>query len=64
MQIQASDFIRDANMTYSISGQPPGANINQTGLITGNLTSSGSWQTTVTVSDSSGNCAGDTFNWT
>ena len=62
LQIQASDTISGANMTYAITGQPPGVTINSTGLITGNLTG-GSWRITVTVSDNNENSATDTFNW-
>ncbi|MFH9401006.1 M4 family metallopeptidase [Streptomyces sp. NPDC017638] len=64
LQIQASSTNSGA-LTYSASGLPSGLTINgSTGLITGTPTAAGSYNTTVTVTDSTGATGTATFAWT
>ncbi|MFI9243515.1 M4 family metallopeptidase [Streptomyces sp. NPDC053086] len=64
LQIQASSTNGGA-LTYSASGLPSGLSINgTTGLISGTPTTAGTYNTTVTVTDSTGATGTATFSWT
>jgi endo-1,4-beta-xylanase len=65
VQIQASDSASGQTLAYTASGLPPGLSINGgTGLISGTPTTTGSYQTTVTASDTTGAKSSATFTWT
>ncbi len=62
--ITASDADGDA-LVFSATDLPPGASINSsTGLISGTLTTAGSFGVNLTVSDENGSTDNTTFNWT
>ncbi|MES4891142.1 M4 family metallopeptidase [Streptomyces sp. NPDC096012] len=64
LQIQASSTNSGA-LTYSASGLPSGLSINgSSGLISGTPSTAGSYNTTVTVTDSTGATGTATFAWT
>ncbi|MGW3360399.1 M4 family metallopeptidase [Streptomyces bungoensis] len=64
LQIQASSTNSGA-LSYSASGLPAGLTINSsTGLITGTPTTAGTYNTTVTVTDSAGKTGTASFTWT
>ncbi|MCC5477588.1 M4 family metallopeptidase [Streptomyces barringtoniae] len=64
LQVQASSTNSGA-LSYSASGLPAGLSINSsTGLITGTPTTAGTYNTTVTVTDSTGATGTATFTWT
>ena len=63
LQISATDS-KGAALTYTASGLPTGASISSAGLITGTLSTAGSFSTTVTATDSSGAKGSTTFTWT
>jgi hypothetical protein len=53
-----------AALAYSATGLPPGAGINKSGLITGTLTTAGTYDVTVTATDSTGATGSASFTWT
>ena len=63
LQISATDS-GGAALTYTASGLPTGASISSAGLITGTLSTAGSYSTTVTATDSSGAKGSTSFTWT
>ncbi|MFH9659452.1 M4 family metallopeptidase [Streptomyces sp. NPDC017248] len=64
LQIQASSTNSGA-LTYSATGLPTGLSVNgSTGLISGTPTAAGTYNTTVTVKDSTGATGTATFAWT
>ncbi len=66
LQIQASDSLSSATLSYSDNGTlPAGLSIDPaTGLITGTPTTGGQSTVTITVTDSANFAAEVTFNWT
>ncbi|MEU6506567.1 MULTISPECIES: putative Ig domain-containing protein [unclassified Streptomyces] len=64
LQIKASDS-GSASLTYSASGLPTGLSINSsTGLISGTASTAGTYQVTVTATDSTGATGSTSFTWT
>ncbi|OIJ98779.1 hypothetical protein BIV25_12165 [Streptomyces sp. MUSC 14] len=64
LQIKASDS-GSASLTYSASGLPTGLSINSsTGLISGTASAAGTYQVTVTATDSTGATGSTSFTWT
>ncbi|MFI2200635.1 putative Ig domain-containing protein [Streptomyces sp. NPDC020192] len=64
LQISASDS-GSASLTYSASGLPTGLSINgSTGLISGTASTAGTYQVTVTATDSTGASGSTSFTWT
>ncbi|MDX2542086.1 putative Ig domain-containing protein [Streptomyces sp. WI04-05B] len=64
LQISATDSA-SATLTYSASGLPTGLSISSsTGLISGTASTAGTYQVTVTASDSTGASGSASFTWT
>ncbi len=64
LQIKASDSA-GAALTYSASGLPTGLSINSsTGVISGTASTAGTYQVTVTATDSTGATGSTSFTWT
>ncbi|MFE2074749.1 putative Ig domain-containing protein [Streptomyces misionensis] len=64
LQIRASDSA-GAALTYSASGLPTGLSINSsTGVISGTASTAGTYQVTVTATDSTGATGSTSFTWT
>lgn len=53
-----------AALTYSATGLPTGASIGSSGLITGTLSTAGTYNVTVTAKDSTGASGSTSFTWT
>jgi serine protease len=65
LQIQASDSASGQTLTYSASGLPAGLAINSsTGLISGTPTTAATYNSTVTVTDTTGASGSASFTWT
>ncbi|MEU3983609.1 putative Ig domain-containing protein, partial [Streptomyces sp. NPDC026672] len=64
LQIHASDSA-GASLTYTAAGLPPGLSINaSTGLISGTATTAGTYNVTVSATDSTGASGAASFTWT
>jgi hypothetical protein len=63
LQISATDS-SGASLTFTAGGLPTGASISTAGLITGTLSTSGSYSVTVTATDPSGADGSTSFTWT
>jgi hypothetical protein len=63
LQISATDS-SGAALTFTAGGLPTGAGISSAGLITGTLSTAGSYSTTVTATDPSGAKGSTSFTWT
>jgi len=63
LQVSATDS-GGAALTFTAAGLPAGASIGSAGLITGTLSTAGSYSTTVTATDSSGATGSASFGWT
>ncbi|MEU2378149.1 putative Ig domain-containing protein [Streptomyces misionensis] len=64
LQVRASDSA-GAALTYSASGLPTGLSINSsTGVISGTASTAGTYQVTVTATDSTGATGSTSFTWT
>jgi hypothetical protein len=63
LQISGTDS-GGATLSYSATGLPPKASISSTGLITGTLNTAGSYDVTVTATDSTGASGSTSFTWT
>ncbi|MEW2167937.1 M4 family metallopeptidase, partial [Streptomyces sp. NPDC007084] len=63
LQVDAYTTNTDASLAYSATGLPDGLSIGETGLITGVPTGTGTSDTTVTVTDSTGATVSVTFAW-
>jgi GH25 family lysozyme M1 (1,4-beta-N-acetylmuramidase) len=63
LQIRPADPVARQNVSYSAAGLPPGTTISATGQITGWPVGKGSYQATVSASDSAGQSSSVTFGW-
>ncbi|KUM84789.1 MULTISPECIES: M4 family metallopeptidase [Streptomyces] len=63
LQLDAYTTNSDATLTYAATGLPDGLTISPGGLISGTPTTLGTGDVTVTVTDSTGASASDTFSW-
>ncbi|WP_194897838.1 beta-1,3-glucanase family protein [Catenulispora pinisilvae] len=63
LQISGTDS-SGGSLTFTASGLPTGASISAAGLITGTLSTAGSFSTTVTATDSGGTSGSTSFTWT
>ncbi|OIJ67641.1 S53 family peptidase [Streptomyces mangrovisoli] len=63
LQISATDSA-GASLTYSASGLPTGLSISSSGLISGTASTAGTYQVTVTATDSTGATGSASFSWT
>ncbi|MFF7073279.1 M4 family metallopeptidase [Streptomyces pseudovenezuelae] len=63
LQLDAYTTNSDATLTYAATGLPDGLTISPGGLISGTPTTLGTTDVTVTVTDSTGASASDTFGW-
>jgi hypothetical protein len=64
LQIQASDSASGQALTYSAAGLPVGLSIgSSTGLISGTPTAAGTWNVTVTATDTTGAYGSASFTW-
>ena len=63
LQVSCTDSAGEA-LIYSGTGLPPGLGISSGGLITGTLTTAGTYTVTVTATDTSGQNGHTTFAWT
>jgi phosphatidylinositol-3-phosphatase len=64
LQITATDSASGQTLTYSATGLPAGLSINSsTGLISGTPTTTGSFNVTVTATDTTGATGSATFSW-
>ncbi|MFJ5208920.1 M4 family metallopeptidase [Streptomyces nigra] len=63
LQLDAYTTNSGASLTYEAEGLPEGLSISPTGLISGTPASLGTSDVTVTVTDSTGATASDTFTW-
>jgi serine protease len=65
LPIHASDSSATATLTYQATGLPPGLSINpSTGLISGFLTTAGSYDVAVTATDNTSSSGAASFSWT
>jgi len=63
VQVSAADSLPGCTLTFRASGLPPGLAISQCGLISGWLSSPGTFHPVVSVSDSGGAVGSVTFTW-
>lgn len=63
LQIQASDS-NNLPLTFSATGLPPGLGISASGVVSGTPTTAGTYQVTVTATDSGGGSGRTTFGYT
>ncbi|MDQ0604474.1 Zn-dependent metalloprotease [Streptomyces canus] len=63
LQLDAYTTNTGASLTYEASGLPDGLSISPNGLISGTPTALGTSDVTITVTDSTGATASDTFTW-
>ena len=64
LQIRQADPVAGQNVSYSATGLPPGTSISPTGEITGWPAATGTYNPTVSASDSAGQAGSVTFGWT
>ncbi|NUP51622.1 MAG: cellulose-binding protein, partial [Catenulispora sp.] len=64
LQIQGSDSAAGQTLTYSASGLPAGLSISSSGLITGTPSAGGTYNVTVTATDTTGASGSASFTWT
>jgi len=64
LQISASDSASGQTLTYSASGLPTGLSISSSGLISGTPSATGSYNVTVTATDSTNASGSASFTWT
>jgi len=64
LQIRQADKVAGQTVSYSATGLPPGISISPTGEITGWPAATGTYNPTVSASDSAGQSGSVTFGWT
>jgi hypothetical protein len=64
LQVQATDSAAGQTLTYTASGLPTGLSISSSGLITGTPSTGGTYNVTVTATDSTGAAGAASFTWT
>ena len=64
LQVQASDSASGQTLTYTASGLPAGLSISSSGLITGTPSAGGTFNVTVTATDTTGASGSASFTWT
>ncbi len=64
LQVQASDSASGQTLTYTASGLPAGLSISSSGLITGTPSAGGTFNVTVTATDTTGASGSVSFTWT
>jgi serine protease len=64
LQISASDSASGQTFTYSATGLPAGLSISSSGLISGTPTTAGTYNVTVTATDTTGAHGSASFTWT
>jgi GH25 family lysozyme M1 (1,4-beta-N-acetylmuramidase) len=64
IQVTPADPVAGQTLTYSATGLPPGISISTSGLITGTLTTSGTYRVTVRASNGAGLSGSVSFWWT
>ncbi len=64
VQIQAADSASGQTLTYAATGLPPGLSISSAGLISGTPTTVGTFNVTVTATDTTGASGAASFTWT
>jgi hypothetical protein len=63
LQIQATDSASGQTLTYSATGLPPSLSISSSGLITGTVSTAGTFPVTVTAKDGTGATGSSSFTW-
>jgi O-glycosyl hydrolase len=64
LQIQATDSAAGQTLTYTASGLPTGLSISSSGLITGTPSAAGTFNVTITATDTTGASGSTSFTWT
>jgi hypothetical protein len=64
LRINATDSASGQTLTYTAAGLPPGLSISSSGLISGTPSASGTFNATVTATDSTGASGSTAFSWT
>jgi O-glycosyl hydrolase len=64
LQIHATDSAAGQSLTYTASGLPTGLSISSSGLITGMPSAPGTYNVTVTATDTTGASGSTSFTWT
>ncbi|HET9169905.1 MAG TPA: RICIN domain-containing protein [Actinospica sp.] len=64
LQIQATDSAAGQTLTYSAGGLPTGLSISSSGRITGTPSAAGTYNATVTATDTTGASGSASFTWT
>ncbi|NJP44273.1 S53 family peptidase [Actinacidiphila epipremni] len=64
LQVHATDSASGQTLTYSASGLPAGLSISSSGLISGTPSTTGTYNVTVSASDSTGASGSASFTWT
>jgi cellulase/cellobiase CelA1 len=63
LQIHATDSASGQALTYTATGLPTGLSISSSGLVSGTPTASGTFNVTVTATDSTGAAGSVSFTW-
>jgi GH25 family lysozyme M1 (1,4-beta-N-acetylmuramidase) len=64
LQIKLADPVAGQTLSYSAAGLPPGTSISPAGQVTGWPVTAGTYQATVSASDSAGQSGSVSFGWT
>ncbi len=64
LQIHATDSAGGQTLTYTATGLPPGLTVSSSGLITGTPSAAGTFNVTVTATDTTGASGSASFTWT
>ena len=63
IQVAPADPVTGQTLTYSATGLPPGTSISTSGLITGTLTTAGTYRVTVRAGNGAGLSDSVSFSW-